>query len=39
MDPVTLRTFEKLSPFEIKDELIRLAKLTAQSSSISMLNA
>ena len=39
MDPVTLRTFEKLSPFEIKDELIRLAKLTAQTSSISMLNA
>jgi aspartate 4-decarboxylase len=39
MDPVTLRSFEKLSPFEIKDELIRLAKLTAQSSSISMLNA
>jgi aspartate 4-decarboxylase len=39
MDPVTLRTFEKLSPFEIKDELIRLAKLTAQNSSISMLNA
>ncbi|KRE12032.1 aspartate 4-decarboxylase [Bosea sp. Root381] len=39
MDPVTLRSFEKLSPFEIKDELIRLAKLTAQNSSISMLNA
>jgi aspartate 4-decarboxylase len=39
MDPVTLRTFEKLSPFEIKDELIRLAKLTSQTSSISMLNA
>lgn len=39
MDPVTLRTFETLSPFEIKDELIRLAKLTAQNSSIAMLNA
>src|SRR6478609_2406191 len=39
MEPVTLRTFEKLSPFEIKDELIRLAKLTAQNSSIAMLNA
>lgn len=39
MDPVTLRSFEKLSPFEIKDELIRLAKLTAQNSSIAMLNA
>ncbi|KRE00668.1 aspartate 4-decarboxylase [Bosea sp. Root670] len=39
MDPVTLRTFEKLSPFEIKDELIRLAKLTAQDSSIALLNA
>lgn len=39
MDPVTLRSFQKLSPFEIKDELIRLAKLTAQTSSIAMLNA
>ncbi|UZF93758.1 bifunctional aspartate transaminase/aspartate 4-decarboxylase [Bosea sp. NBC_00550] len=39
MDPVTLRTFEKLSPFEIKDELIRLAKLTSQESSIALLNA
>lgn len=39
MDPVTLRNFEKLSPFEIKDELIRLAKLTAQESSIALLNA
>ncbi|MGX5733055.1 bifunctional aspartate transaminase/aspartate 4-decarboxylase [Bosea thiooxidans] len=39
MDPVTLRSFEKLSPFEIKDELIRLAKLTAQTSSIALLNA
>lgn len=39
MDPVTLRSFEKLSPFEIKDELIRLAKLTAQESSIALLNA
>lgn len=39
MDPVTLRSFEKLSPFEIKDELIRLAKLTAQHTSVAMLNA
>ncbi|MGX1742177.1 bifunctional aspartate transaminase/aspartate 4-decarboxylase [Bosea sp. NPDC055353] len=39
MDPVTLQSFEKLSPFEIKDELIRLAKLTAQTSSIALLNA
>ncbi|GAU85421.1 aspartate 4-decarboxylase [Bosea sp. BIWAKO-01] len=39
MDLVKLRTFETLSPFEIKDELIRLAKQTAQTSSIALLNA
>lgn len=39
MDLVKLRSFETLSPFEIKDELIRLAKQTAQTSSIALLNA
>lgn len=39
MDVVTLRNFEKLSPFEIKDELIKIAKQVAQDSAITMLNA
>ena len=36
MDLVKLRSFATLSPFEIKDELIRLAKQTAQTSSIAL---
>lgn len=39
MDVVTLRNFEKLSPFEIKDELIKIAKQVAQDSAVTMLNA
>ncbi|RDJ27234.1 aspartate 4-decarboxylase [Bosea caraganae] len=39
MDLVKLHNFEKLSPFEIKDELIKLAKQTAQTSSLALLNA
>ncbi|MGO4573355.1 bifunctional aspartate transaminase/aspartate 4-decarboxylase [Microvirga sp. 2TAF3] len=39
MDVVKLRSFEKLSPFEIKDELIKIAKQTAQTSTLAFLNA
>ncbi|MCW3474086.1 bifunctional aspartate transaminase/aspartate 4-decarboxylase [Limobrevibacterium gyesilva] len=39
METVTLRNFEALSPFEIKDELIKLAKATAQKEQLAFLNA
>src|SRR5260221_12182180 len=39
MDLEKLRTFETLSPFEIKDELIKLAKKTSQRSQSAFLNA
>jgi aspartate 4-decarboxylase len=40
MDAIKLQKFDNLSPFEIKDELIRLARRSAASSnSISYLNA
>jgi len=40
MDAIKLQKFDTLSPFEIKDELIRLARKSAASSnSISYLNA
>jgi aspartate 4-decarboxylase len=39
MDVVKLRNFETLSPFEIKDELITLAKATAKASATAFLNA
>ena len=38
-DILTLRKFEALSPFEIKDELIRLAKKTSRTSQSAFLNA
>src|SRR5215467_2401511 len=38
-DILTLRKFETLSPFEIKDELIRLAKKTSRTSQSAFLNA
>ena len=38
-DLMTLRNFEALSPFEIKDELIKLAKKTSQTSQRAFLNA
>ena len=34
-----LHTFEKLSPFEIKDELIKLAKKTSKRTQSAFLNA
>src|SRR5439155_1972605 len=39
MDPMSLRRFETLSPFEIKDELIKLAKKTSKTTQSAFLNA
>src|SRR3954463_3065668 len=38
-DLLTLRKFEALSPFEIKNELINLAKDTSRTSQSAFLNA
>ena len=38
-DILTLRKFETLSPFEIKDELIKLAKTTSRTTQSAFLNA
>src|SRR6266404_3946247 len=38
-DILTLRNFEALSPFEIKDELINLAKATSKTTQSAFLNA
>jgi aspartate 4-decarboxylase len=38
-DILTLRKFEALSPFEIKDELISLAKETSRTTQAAFLNA
>jgi len=39
MELIELRNFETLSPFEIKDELIKLAKKTSRSTQSAFLNA
>src|SRR5262250_2728353 len=39
MELLELRNFEKLSPFEIKDELIKLAKSTSRRTQSAFLNA
>lgn len=39
MDVLELRDFETLSPFEIKDELIKLAKETSRTTQSAFLNA
>jgi aspartate 4-decarboxylase len=39
MDAVTLRQYETLSPFEIKNDLARVATKTAKASQIAYLNA
>src|SRR5213080_2200211 len=39
MDLVKLREFETLGPFEIKDELIKLAKKTSRTTQSAFLNA
>src|SRR5215813_12280100 len=38
-DLLTLKKFEALSPFEIKDELINLAKATSKRTQTAFLNA
>src|SRR5436305_13081694 len=38
-DILTLKKFEALSPFEIKDELINLAKATSKTTQLPFLNA
>src|ERR1043166_9812135 len=38
-ETVDLKSFETLSPFEIKDELIKLAKKTSQRTQSAFLNA
>lgn len=38
-DVLTLRKFESLSPFEIKDELIKLAKSASKTTQSAFLNA
>ena len=38
-DLTTLKKFETLSPFEIKDELIKLAKKTSRTAQSAFLNA
>src|SRR5574339_508102 len=39
MDTVTLRQYETLSPFEIKNDLARVAAKTAKASQVAYLNA
>src|SRR5246127_4284991 len=39
MDVLELRNFESLSPFEIKDELIKLAKKASRVTQAAFLNA
>src|SRR2546429_4646952 len=39
MDLMKLRKFETLGPFEIKDELIQLAKKTSKTTQSAFLNA
>ncbi len=39
MDAVTLRQYQKLSPFEIKNDLAKVAARTAHASQVAYLNA
>src|SRR3982074_1398159 len=39
MDEITLKQYEKLGPFEIKDFLAKVASKSAEDSSLSYLNA
>lgn len=36
MDVMNLQSFETLSPFEIKDELIKLAKKTSRTNTVGV---
>ena len=39
MEPIALRKYEMLGPFEIKDELIKIARRTSSQSNLAFLNA
>lgn len=39
MEAIRLRQFETLSPFEIKDELIKIARASSNKSNVAFLNA
>ncbi len=39
MEPISLRRYETLSPFEVKDELIKIAHRTTSKSNLAFLNA
>ena len=39
MDDLTLKQYEKLGPFEIKDFLAKVATKSEQESSVTYLNA
>ncbi len=39
MDAVTLRQYETLGPFEIKNDLAHVATKTAKASQVAYLNA
>jgi aspartate 4-decarboxylase len=39
MERISLRKFETLSPFEVKDELIKIARLNTSKSNLAFLNA
>jgi aspartate 4-decarboxylase len=39
MPTISLRKYETLGPFEVKDELIKIARRTASQSSLAFLNA
>ncbi len=39
METISLRKYETLSPFEVKDELIKIAKRTTSNTNLAFLNA
>jgi aspartate 4-decarboxylase len=39
MEAISLRKFETLSPFEVKDELIKIARRTSSTANLAFLNA
>src|SRR5579864_7171124 len=39
MEAISLRKYETLSPFEVKDELIKIARRTTSQSNLAFLNA
>ncbi len=39
MSEISLRKYESLSPFEVKDELIKLARVSTSKSNLAFLNA